>query len=116
MCALIASCASNLYSSSVVSGSILLSRYYVVKMTSQIENAPAENFNEMKSQCGNVVTEVIYALKDTYLAMNEANPILASVMVIGIISLMFYIVYSLKNNNVAKAFIAFASNGKGGGK
>lgn len=63
--------------------------------------------------CGNAISEVLYALKDLFETIYALNVYLGAVFMMALIVLPFYIVFSLKNNNVAKAFIAFFQK-KGG--
>lgn len=63
--------------------------------------------------CGNAISEVVYALKNLFETIYDLNAYLGGVFIIALIVLPFYIVFSLKNNNVAKAFIAFFQK-KGG--
>jgi len=63
--------------------------------------------------CGNPISEVLYALINVFNAVNTANQYLGAIVIVALVVLPFYIVYSLKNNNIAKVFISFF--GKSGG-
>jgi hypothetical protein len=66
-----------------------------------------------ENTCDNVVSQVIDSLLNLYLGMNEANPYIASVVVMALISLPFYLIYSIKNNAIAAktAMKIFGNNG-----
>ena len=66
-----------------------------------------------ENACDNAVSQVIDSLLNLYLGINEANPYIASVVVIALISLPFYLIYSIKNNAIAAkaAEKIFGNNG-----
>ncbi|EIC2299034.1 hypothetical protein K9823_003359 [Vibrio cholerae] len=62
-------------------------------------------------QCGNAISEVLNSLLNFFLGIYQANAYLGSIVIIAVICLPFYVVYCLKNNNVASALSAIFSKG-----
>ncbi len=63
-------------------------------------------------QCGNAISEVLDSLLSVFLGVYEANPYIGSVVILAVVSLPFYLLYCLKNNNTASALSVLF--GKGG--
>ena len=67
---------------------------------------------DITEACGNMTSEIITTLMEFYKMVNTSNEILGSVVIIALIAFPFYIIYSLKNNNIAKVFTSiFGNNG-----